>query len=73
MLKIEAATQENICEKLSLSQALLNMPPNLYDVIEKRYFKHMTQSQVAGLIGTNQVQVSRLEKKALAFLRNELG
>ena len=73
VLKIEAVTQENICEKLSLSQALLNMPANLYDVIEKRYFKHMTQAQVAGLIGTNQVQVSRLEKKALAFLRNELG
>ena len=38
-----------------------------------RYFCHKTQEQVAQKLGISQVQVSRLEKKILAKLRNKLG
>ena len=39
-------------------------------VIDLRYFHALTQEKVARVIGVSQVQVSRIEKKALAQLRN---
>jgi RNA polymerase sporulation-specific sigma factor len=41
-------------------------------IIVLRYFKDMTQQQVASLMGISQVQVSRIEKKVLACLREEM-
>ena len=38
-------------------------------LIMLRYFKEMTQTQVADKLGISQVQVSRLEKKILRKLR----
>ena len=38
-------------------------------MIVLRYFKDMTQQQIAGKMGISQVQVSRIEKKALEELR----
>lgn len=69
VLKIEENVSESICEKLSLDTALKALPPLLYQVVEKRYFMHMTQSQVAEILNTSQVQISRFEKKALGLLR----
>jgi RNA polymerase sporulation-specific sigma factor len=37
-----------------------------------RYFKEMTQCQVAEIIGISQVQVSRIEKKILDKLRKRM-
>ena len=37
-----------------------------------RFFKGMTQQQCAKVLGVSQVQVSRLEKRALAKLRQEM-
>jgi len=37
-----------------------------------RYFKDKTQVQVAKMLGINQVQVSRIEKKVLAEMRKKL-
>ena len=41
-------------------------------LVEMRYFKDMTQSAIADELGMSQVQVSRLEKKILRFLREKL-
>ena len=41
-------------------------------LIELRYFKGQTQTQVAAQLGMTQVQVSRREKKILANLRADL-
>ncbi len=41
-------------------------------LIEKRYFHDLTQSETANLLGINQVQVSRNEKKVLTKLRKYL-
>ena len=38
-------------------------------VIQLRYYHSLTQQRVAELIGVSQVQVSRIEKKALERLR----
>ncbi len=37
-----------------------------------RYYKGLTQDKTAKILGVSQVQVSRLEKKAIQFLRQEL-
>ncbi|MGI6730969.1 MAG: sigma-70 family RNA polymerase sigma factor [Anaerovoracaceae bacterium] len=41
-------------------------------IIVLRYFKDMTQQQIAERIGISQVQVSRIEKRVLMRLRKEL-
>ena len=41
-------------------------------VILLRFFKDKTQSEVAKILGISQVQVSRIEKKILEGMRNEL-
>lgn len=42
-------------------------------IIVLRYFKDMTQQQIAGKMGISQVQVSRIEKKVLKNMREKLG
>lgn len=42
-------------------------------IIVLRYFKDMTQQQIAGKIGISQVQVSRIEKKVLQDMRRKMG
>ena len=41
-------------------------------LLELRYFRGLTQSKTAKLLGITQVQVSRREKKLLAHMREEL-
>ena len=41
-------------------------------IIYLRYFKNMTQSSAAKILGMTQVQVSRREKKLLTEMRKEL-
>ena len=38
-------------------------------IIKERYFKGRTQSEIAEEIGVSQVQISRIEKKALLKMR----
>ena len=57
-------------EEISDSIALLE--PADRKLLELRYFRELTQSRTAELLGMTQVQVSRREKKLLLFLRQEL-
>ncbi|MGE5575621.1 MAG: SigF/SigG family RNA polymerase sporulation sigma factor [Syntrophothermus sp.] len=60
-------------ENLALEQALAQLDERDRQILRLRFFKGKTQSQVAELIGLSQVQVCRLEKKALLSLRALLG
>ena len=62
--------EEQIVESLSLRAALAQLSGRERLVIDLRYFHALTQEKVAKIIGVSQVQVSRIEKKALANLRN---
>ena len=42
-------------------------------IIVLRYFKDLTQQQIAGRIGISQVQVSRIEKKVLKNMREKMA
>ena len=41
-------------------------------VIRLRYFHGLTQDKTAKILGVSQVQISRIEKKALAALRQHI-
>lgn len=63
---------ERLNDKLALSQAISKLPFDWRKIITLRYFRNMTQQQVADALGLSQVKVSREEKKILAFLKSEL-
>ena len=59
-------------ERLSLRSAIDHLPQREQKLILLRYYKGLTQEKTAKILGISQVQVSRLEKKAIQFLRWEL-
>ena len=64
-------TEEKIVDKVFLKDALDKLSEREYEIIFLRYFRGKTQTEVAERIGVSQVQISRIEKKALLKLRNE--
>lgn len=70
----EAADElENLNDRISLGQAINKMPQEWRKIVLLRYYRDMTQQQVATLLGLSQVKVSREEKKIMSFLRGELA
>lgn len=65
----DTQTEDSLVEKISLRQAISNLPEREKMVIQLRYFHGLTQERVARVLEVSQVQVSRIEKKALANLR----
>ena len=66
------APDENITDLLALRQILAELEPSDRALLELRYFKGLTQSKTAAVLGMTQVQVSRREKKLLTQMREEL-
>lgn len=62
--------ESEIVEKIALREAIRQLPEREQMVIHLRFFHGLTQQRVAKVIGVSQVQVSRIEKKALAALRS---
>jgi RNA polymerase sporulation-specific sigma factor len=61
--------EERIVEELTLRDALGKLSERERLVIDLRYFRGLTQEKASQIIGVSQVQVSRIEKKALENLR----
>ena len=68
----DTESEEALVEKISLKQAISRLPEREGMVINLRYFHGLTQDRVARVLNVSQVQVSRIEKKALANLRELL-
>ena len=66
-------SEERMVERISLYQAIEKLPEKDSLVIHLRYFHGLTQERVSKVLQVSQVQVSRIEKKALAILRQLLG
>lgn len=64
--------ESDLYEGIALRQAMERLAPEDRKLIYLRYFKSMTQSLTADILGMSQVQVSRREKKILEQLRKEL-
>ena len=68
----DTETEETMVERISLRQAIDRLPEREAMVIKLRYFHGLTQERVSKVLSVSQVQVSRIEKKALAKLRDLL-
>ncbi len=67
-----ASPEEDLVERVALRTAIGRLPERQRMLILLRYYRGLTQDRTAKVLGVSQVQVSRLEKKALQFLRQEL-
>lgn len=65
--------QEEIIESLQLKLEIDKLPERDRKVIILRYFRDMTQSEVANMLGVSQVQVSRIENKIMENFRKTLA
>lgn len=65
----DTESEERMVERIALRQAIERLPEREGLVIRLRYFHSLTQERVAKVLSVSQVQVSRIEKKALAMLR----
>ncbi|QOX63152.1 sigma-70 family RNA polymerase sigma factor [Anoxybacterium hadale] len=65
-------TEQRNIDMIHLKSIIGKLSNKERQIIALRYFKDMTQQQVAGLMGISQVQVSRIEKKILTALRQEM-
>ena len=64
--------EEGMVEKIALREAIDSLPERERITILLRFFRGMTQEQTARILKVYQVQVSRLERKGLAKLREIL-
>lgn len=65
----DTESEERMVEKIALRQAVERLPERERMVIQLRYFHCLTQQRVARVMDVSQVQVSRIEKKALEKIR----
>ena len=68
----DTESEEKMVEKIALRQAIDTLPERERMVIRLRYFHALTQERVAKVLQVSQVQVSRIEKKAVQSLRDLL-
>lgn len=64
--------EERMIERIALREAIGKLPEREQMVVNLRYFHGLTQERVARILGVSQVQISRLEKRALGRLRDFL-
>ena len=65
----DSDSEDAMVERISLKQAVEQLQERERLVINLRYFHGLTQQRVSTVLGVSQVQVSRIEKKALSILR----
>ena len=65
----DTESEERMVEKIALWQAVEKLPERERMVIQLRYYHCLTQQRVARVMEVSQVQVSRIEKKALEKIR----
>ena len=68
----DTESEERLVERIALKQAISRLPERERTVVDLRYFHGLTQDRVAKVLNVSQVQVSRIEKKALLNLRELL-
>ena len=67
------ASHEEMLEQLALRAGIDALPERERMTILLRFYKGLTQERAARVLGVSQVQVSRLERRALERLREALG
>ena len=65
----DGSSEEDMVEKIALRSAIDALPDQEKQTILLRFFKGLTQAQTARILKVSQVQISRLERRALERLR----
>ena len=63
---------EHMINVMALNQSLKTLTDKELDIIRKRYYDSLTQTEIAEEMGISQAQVSRIEKSALSALKKNL-
>jgi len=69
---VAKGTPEEVIDKMLLRDLISTLPPKEKKIIILRYFRDMTQSEIAREMGVSQVQISRIETKVLKQLKKQL-
>ena len=64
--------EEEVVERLALRQAIDALPERERKIILLRFYKNLTQERTARILGVSQVQISRMERRAIGHLREWL-
>ncbi len=64
---------DEVVNSIAINALIDELPEKEKKIIRMRYFEDRTQTDIASELGISQVQVSRLEKKILALMRNRLA
>ena len=72
MILGDYAAEERMVEQVALRAAIAQLPERERQVIALRYYHGMTQQSCARVLGVSQVQISRLERRAVELLRRKL-
>lgn len=62
-------SEDKLLEQIALRQAINRLPEKEALVIKLRYYHGLTQERTSKILCVSQVQISRIEKKAIARLR----
>ncbi len=65
--------QDEMIDRMLLKSAIEKLPEREKKIVFLRYFRDMTQSEVARRIGVSQVQISRIESRIMERFRKELA
>ena len=71
-LSTDIDEQNLITNKITISQLINCLEEREKQIILLRYYRGKTQTEIASILGISQVQVSRIEKRALKKLARAL-
>ena len=71
-IKDDKDQQEELMNHLLIEQLLEQLNEREKRIIQLRYYENVTQMEVARQMGLSQVQVSRMEKKILLFMKSKV-
>ncbi len=68
----DSGCEDDIVNKVMISDILKKLKPRERNILIMRYFKGKTQAETSKIIGVSQVQISRLEKKIIEKLKQNM-
>ncbi len=71
-IKSKEDSANEILQHVTVEHLLSRLPEKERRIIELRYYEDKTQSEIGRILGISQVQVSRMEKKILKWMRQEM-
>lgn len=63
----------NIVDKIAIKDLINGLKEREKQIILLRYYRGKTQSQISKILGITQVQVSRIERKVLSYMKEKLA